>query len=122
VITAPFKNVNVSRALFTSILYHNAPFVTLFNLIREHSDEFQVAGKALVLVPISNYIRLFGRDESETINEVDLGNLRVWLKKYYPHETIKMWKLATDNNEKEFYLQTGSKESLVFIHLVMVQF
>jgi hypothetical protein len=41
---------------------------------------------------------LFGRDESETIKEVDLGNLKVWLKKYYPHETIKMWELAIDGS------------------------
>jgi hypothetical protein len=122
VITAPFKNVKLSKGHFTSILYHNTPFVTLFQLIKDHKDEFQVAGKALVLIPISNFIRLFGRDESEIISETDFGSLKAWLKKYYPHETIKMWKLATDSSEKEFYLQTRSRESLVFIYLVMVQF
>jgi hypothetical protein len=39
----------------------------------------------------------------------DLNNLRLWLTKKYPKETLKMWIFETLQNNYEYYISTDSK-------------
>jgi hypothetical protein len=54
--------------------------------------------------------------------EADFDNLKGWLNRQYPNERLKMWKFITDDKDQEFYIQTGSKESSLYIYIVMKQF
>jgi hypothetical protein len=56
------------------------------------------------------------------MSETDFNSLAVWLNKQYPNETLKMWKFITDQNDQEFYIETGSKESSLYTYIVMTQF
>jgi hypothetical protein len=56
------------------------------------------------------------------MSETDFNSLAVWLNKQYPNETLKMWKFITDQNDQEFYVETGSKESSLYTYIVMSQF
>ena len=48
--------------------------------------------------------------------------MAVWLKKEYPNETLKLWEFIDESSDHEYYIQTGSRLSSVYIYIVMAQF
>ena len=121
IITTPFETLKLKGAANSSIIYHNNRFEELLSIVSNNKD-FEFGGRYLLIISITDYIKLTERNQRNIMSETDFKSLEVWLHRYYPSERLKMWKFITDDNDQEFYIQTGSKESSLYIYIVMTQF
>lgn len=86
-----------------------------------YNNDFKFDNRYLLLIYITDYIKLNDRSEKNILSQQDYESLSVWLKKEYPNETLRLWEFV-DNGDYEYYLQTGSRLSSVYIYIVMAQF
>jgi hypothetical protein len=121
VIATPFENLRLKGAANSAIIYHNVRFEELLSIVSNNKD-FEFGGRNLLIISIADYVRLTERNQRNIMTEADFSSLEVWLKRQYPNEKLKMWKFITDDNDHEFYIQTDSKESSLYIYIVMTQF
>jgi hypothetical protein len=120
-IKTPFENLKLKGAIHSGILYHNNRFDELLSVINFNPD-FQFSGRYLLVILITEFIKLTDRNQKNVMSRQDFDSLAGWLRKDYPSESLKMWEFVTEKKELEYYIETGSKESSLFIYIVMTQF
>jgi hypothetical protein len=120
-IKTPFENLKLKGAIHSGILYHNNRFDELLSVINFNPD-FQFSGRYLLVIPITEFIKLTDRNKKNVMSRQYFDSLVGWLRKDYPSENLKMWEFVTEKKELEYYIETGSKESSFFIYIVMTHF
>lgn len=117
-ITMPFKDFSIKLRLsnISAILYHNIEFVELVKLVTSN-PLFIFDGRHVVVFRITGWLKLHNRMDNK-----DLDNLQMWLKKDYPLENLELWELAIKNGACEYYMHTGSRESAFYLFNVMIHF
>ena len=121
VIRTPFEKLRLRGAANSSVLYHNTRFDELLGVV-SYNNDFKFAGRYLLIILITPYIRLIDRTKDNQMNENDLKSLGVWLNREYPRETLSLWQFLNENDELEYYISTGTRESSLYIYIVMTQF
>lgn len=83
------------------------------------NPKFYVNHKPLLMISITNYLKLNLRSQKKPYYENDFRNLSIWFKKAFPDESIKCFQFLTNNNEIEYYIQTASLESTLYCYYLL---
>jgi hypothetical protein len=75
--------LKLKGAINSAILHHNTRFDELLSVVSYNRD-FEFGGKYLLVILITEYIRLIERNQKNIMSESDFNSLAVWLKKQYP--------------------------------------
>lgn len=94
------------------------------NLLHEvsYKKDFEFDGKYMVLIFISDYLRLPDRSAYNILPEEDFESLTRWLSEEFKDEKLRLWRFINDKGDSEFYLQTDSQRSTVFMYYVLNHF
>jgi hypothetical protein len=93
-IKTPFENLKLKGAIHSGILYHNNRFDELLSVINFNPD-FQFSGRYLLVILITEFIKLTDRNQKNVMSRQDFDSLAGWLRKDYPNESLKMWEFVT---------------------------
>lgn len=104
-----------------ALFYHSMRTEEIQNIIGGNKN-FEFDGRPLMLMPITQHLRLSERNARNVMPERDFDSLVVWMRKEFKEGSIKMWKFITDQNDSEYYLETGSRAATLFLYLIMSTF
>lgn len=107
-----FKACNNSAALF-----HNIRFDLLLNEVA-YKKEFEFNNRFVLTILVTPFIRLLDRNNTNLFPEGDFELLQGWLRAEHPMEALTLWRFE-ESKGSEFYLQTGSKVSTLFLYYVL---
>lgn len=112
-----FQEYKFKTASNTAILYHNQRFEEVLHKVSNRT-EFEFEGKHLLVVSVTNYLRLEDYNENTQVDYEELLNASLWLKREFPSEDLQCYELRKGRT-KEYYLRTGSKISTLFMYYLL---
>ena len=112
-----FDKWNLESASNTVLMYHNAKFEDLYNLIKDN-PKFMFAGKPLIIISITGYLKLVGRAQKNPYTRGQFRNLVSELRKQFPDEVVKLYELK-ETKGRQYYIECESIESTLLAYYLL---
>ncbi len=85
----PFGHHNLKGAAATAILYHNDPFIDILTAI-SYNKEFCIEDRQVIVVAITEMIKLADRSGKRMLPKADLEALQSWATNEFKVKDLKV--------------------------------
>ena len=117
-----FQKRKVKGALNTLVIYHNETVEDIKAILEDNKD-FIYNGKRVVIVAISDTIKLTDRNESNMFSSADVESLNNWLSKDgFNGGKMRVFLYINPKGVKDFYIKCAKPESTLFMYLILSSF
>lgn len=99
-------------------MYHNKKFDDVLYRI-SRNPKFTIGDKMLLIISVTSFVKLRMRNENMPFPIEQLHYVREWVHAKFEHEQVKLFEFVTKEGAKEYYLQTESYDSTLYVYYLL---